>query len=394
MLSEIDVDPNMVSEIRRDGKVLYACDICGFLYKEKSWAEKCQEYCAAHGACSLEITSHAVSERVRARNRPKALVLLSGGLDSMLAAKLIADQGVEVETVHFLTPFSKHDDRFVDRFCEELGIQLHRVFLGQEYLDMLTTPQHGYGSRMNPCVDCRIFAFKKARELAEKIEADFLVTGEVLDERPFSQRRVTMLLIEKEAGLEGKVLRPLSAKLLPESDPEKEGLVNREELFAIRGRRRIPQIELAKKLGIEEYPNPSGGCLLTDPRFADRLKERLKHEGRLSLMDAELLKIGRHFRVSKCKVIVGRNKEENERLQSIAEKHGLATMEVVGHMGPLTALVGEAKPETVSKVAAITARYSDAIKKVTVKVQYRGREGLRVLETKPIEDGELRSFII
>ena len=394
MLSEIDVDPNMVSEIRRDGEILYACDACGFLYKEKSWAEKCQEYCAAHGACSLEITSHAVSGQVGPGNRPKAVALLSGGLDSMLAAKVIVDQGVEVEAVHFLTPFSKHDDRLVDRFCEELGIHLHRVSFGQGYLDMLASPPHGYGSQMNPCVDCRIFAFKKARELAEKIGADFVVTGEVLDERPFSQRRVTMLLIEKEAGLEGKVLRPLSAKLLPESDPEKEGLVNREELFAIRGRRRIPQIELAKKLGIEEYPNPSGGCLLTDPRFADRLKEHLKHEEELSLMNAELLKIGRHFRVNKCKVIVGRNKEENERLQSIAEKHGVDTMEVVGHMGPLTVLVGEAAPEEVSKAAAITARYSDAPKEVTVRVQYGSREGVRVLETKPIEDGELRGFII
>ncbi len=312
----------------------------------------------------------------------------------MLAVKLIAEQGVDVEAVHFLTPFSKHDDRFVGRFCEELGVKLHRVSFGHEYLDMLTSPQHGYGSQMNPCVDCRIFAFRKARKLAEKVGADFLVTGEVLDERPFSQRRDMMLLIEKEAGLGGKVLRPLSAKLLPESDPEREGLVNREEFFAIRGRRRIPQIELAKKLGIEEYPNPSSGCLLTDPRFADRLKEHLRHKRRLSLMDAELLKIGRHFRVGKCKIVVGRNREENERLQSIAEKHSLATMEVVGCMGPLTLLVGEADPETASKAAAITARYSDTPNEVTVKVQCTSREGLQILKTKPIDDGKLRIFII
>lgn len=394
MPSEIDVDTNMVSETRRDGEILYACDICGFLYREKPWAQKCQEYCSAHSACSLEIASHAVSEQARLGNRPKALVLLSGGLDSMLAVKLIMEQGVDVEAVHFVTPFSKHDDRFAGRFCEELGITLHRVSSGQEYLDMLISPQHGYGSQMNPCVDCRIFAFKEARELAGKIGADFLATGEVLDERPFSQRRNMMLLIEKEAGLEGKVLRPLSAKLLPESDPEKEGLVNREELFAIRGRRRIPQIELAKKLGIEEYPNPSGGCLLTDPRFADRLKEHLRHKRRLSLTDAELLKIGRHFRVNKCKVIVGRNKEENERLHSIAEKHGLATMEVVDYMGPLTALVGKADPDSISKAAAITARYSDAPKQATVKVQYASKEGLQILKTKPIKEGKLRISII
>ena len=394
MLSETDVNPVMVPEICRDGKTFYVCEVCGFLYKEKLWAERCQEYCAKHNACSMDITRHSVQEEAKPKKRPKALVLLSGGLDSMLAAKLIVDQGVDVEAVHFSTPFSKHDDKLIHRFCEELGVGLHRVFLGQEYLDMLVSPKHGYGSQMNPCVDCRILTFTKAKRLAEEVGADFLVTGEVLDERPFSQRRDLMLLIEKEAGLEGKILRPLSAKVLAESEPEKEGIVNREEFFGFRGRRRVPQMELARKLGIRKYPNPSGGCLLTDPRFAERLKEHLNHEGSLSLLDAELLKTGRHFRVNGAKVIVGRNKDENGKLQSIAEKHSLALIEVIGYMGPLTVLAGEADPETVKTAAAITARYSDAEEGINVKVRYRTGEDEEVLETKPITDQELGSFTV
>jgi tRNA-specific 2-thiouridylase len=326
--------------------------------------------------------------------RPKALVLFSGGLDSMLAMRLVANEGVEVEAVHFMTPFSAYNERFVDGYCEEMGVKLHKVFLGQEFLDVVVNPCHGYGSQMNPCIDCRILVLKKASELAEEIGADFLVTGEVLDERPFSQKKDQMLLIEKKAGLEGKVLRPLSARLLPESEAERKRLIKRENLLGIKGRRRQSQMELTEKLGIREYANPSGGCLLTDPRFAERLKEHLKHEKRLSLMDAELLKIGRHFRIDKTKVIVGRNKEENERLQYIAEKNNLACMEVVGYMGPFSLLIGKVGSKTAKKVAAITARYSDAPKTTTAKVRYKRKEREEVLETKPIGDEELRHFSI
>jgi tRNA U34 2-thiouridine synthase MnmA/TrmU len=394
MPNETDVIPVMVRTIRKNDEMLYACEVCGYLYREKSWARKCQDHCTKHHACSLEITGHAAQKSEKPRKKAKALVLLSGGLDSMLATKLVVNQGIGVEAVNFVTLFSTHDERSIEKFCEEIGVSLHKVSLGQEFLDVVVNPRHGYGSQMNPCIDCRILAFKKAKELAEKIGADFLVTGEVLDERPFSQKRDRMLLIEKEAGLEGKILRPLSAKLLPESEPEKKGLVNRDELFAIKGRRRLPQIELAEKLGISEYPNPSGGCLLTDPRFAERLKEHLKHEKRLSLTDAELLRVGRHFRVDKAKVIVGRNREENERLLSIGERNNLAQMQVIGYMGPITLLVGVVDHETVRKAAAITARYSDAPRKTAVKVRYSSNEEERVLETEPFEDEELKLFSI
>ncbi|MCW4020165.1 MAG: 7-cyano-7-deazaguanine synthase [Candidatus Bathyarchaeota archaeon] len=380
----------MVREIHNNGETLYICEVYGFGYSKKSWAEKCQDYCSKYKACSLEITGQAVQRKDEKDSRPKALVLFSGGLDSMLAMRLIMNQGIEVEAVHFVTSFSAYNERFVDDFCKESDVKLHKVSLSQEYLDLVVSPRHGYGSQMNPCIDCRILAFKKAKEMAERIGADFIVTGEVLGERPFSQKKDSMFLIEREAGLEGKILRPLSAKLLPESKPEKKGFVNRERFYAIRGRRRLPQIELAKKLGISEYPNPAGGCLLTDPRFAERLREHLKHEKRLTLVDAELLKVGRHFRVDKAKVIVGRNEEENMRLLSTAKEHDLPCMEVIDYVGPVTLLVGEVDRETVKKAAAITARYSDAPRRIVAKVRYVSEEGEQILESRAIEDEELR----
>jgi len=333
----------------------------------------------------------ASANREKVEKRPKALALLSGGLDSTLAAKLILDQGVEVEAINLVTPFCFCDTDALNRLRKKLSVKIHRVFLGQEFLDMVVDPPHGYGSQMNPCIDCRILMFKKAKQLAERIEADFLVTGEVLDERPFSQKKDSMLLIERKAGIEGKVLRPLSAQLLPETDPEKEGLADRDMLLAIRGRRRAPQIELAKKLNIGDYPNPSGGCLLTDPRFAERLREHLKNERMLTSRDIELLKLGRHFRVNGAKIIVGRNEEENKKLLTIAKKHEIPSLEAVDHMGPLTLLVGEANPDVLRKAVAITVRYSDAPRTIPIRVRYRDKEE-RMFETEAMNDEDLETL--
>jgi len=324
--------------------------------------------------------------------RPKALVLLSGGLDSLLAVKLILNQGVEVEAVNFATPFCLCERCYMNEFTKDLKIKVHRIFLGQEFLDIVANPPHGYGSQMNPCIDCRILMFKKAKEIAEKIGADFLVTGEVLDERPFSQRRKAMLLIEKEAGLEGKILRPLSAKLLPETEAEKAGLVDRSKLLAIKGRRRLPQMELAKKLGLKAYPNPSGGCLLTDPEFARKVREHLKYAGKLTLTDVALLKVGRHFRVNGAKIIVGRNKNENERLLFLAKTHGFPYLKAVDYKGPITLCLGEKDRRLLEKAAAITVRYSDAPKDVPVKVICVNGEGEEIITVKAIGDDELEKL--
>jgi len=299
---------------------------------------------------------------------PKALVLLSGGLDSLLATKIVLDQGVDIEAVHFMTPFCRCDCGSIARFSREFGVRVHSIFLGQDFLDVVANPRFGYGSQMNPCLDCRILMFRRAKELADKIGADFLVTGEVLDERPFSQRLKAMQLIERETGLKGKILRPLSAKLLPPTEAERMGWVDREKLFAIRGRRRTPQIELAAKIGIKDYPNPSGGCLLTDPAFARRVKDHLEHEGKLSLDDALLLMIGRHFRIDGAKIVVGRNKNENDRLMELAERRKAPCLMVKDYKGPVTLIMGKEDPATIEKAAAITVRYSDAPKNIPVSV--------------------------
>lgn len=331
----------------------------------------------------------------RRERKPKALVLLSGGLDSMLATKLMLQQGVLVEAVHFRTSFSGQNLQFVERFCEELGVKLHIIELGDEFLEIVVSPKHGYGSQMNPCIDCRILELKRAKELAKKVGADLLVTGEVLGERPFSQRKEAMTHIEKEACLEGKVLRPLSAKVLPETEPEKRGYVNRENLMAIEGRRRTPQMALAKELGIVEYPSPAGGCLLTEPRFADRLREHLEHENGLAAFDVELLRIGRHLRVGSTKVVVGRNEEENGKLARLATKNsGLSTLEVKDYMGPVTVVVGEASSRTVRKAAEITVRYSDAPKDVPVALVYNGADGKRDINVVALSVDELGQYAV
>ncbi|MBS7606463.1 MAG: hypothetical protein QW502_02165 [Candidatus Bathyarchaeia archaeon] len=326
--------------------------------------------------------------------RPKALVLLSGGLDSLLATRIILDQDVDVEAVHFITPFYKGDCDSVSRFSRDFGIKLHVVFLGQEFLDIVANPPHGYGSQMNPCIDCRILMFRKAKELANKIGASFLVTGEVLDERPFSQRLRAMQLIEREAGLEGKILRPLSAKLLPPTEAERMGWVNREKLLAIRGKRRTPQIKLAAKYGIKNYPTPSGGCLLNDPAFARRVRDHLEHEGRLTLKDAILLMIGRHFRINGVKIIVGRNMDENNRLLAIAEQNQIPYLVVKEYKGPITLIMGETNPNIIEKAAAITVRYSDAPKNIPVNVLYRRKNGESEVTAIALNDEQINRLRI
>lgn len=299
--------------------------------------------------------------------KKKALVMLSGGLDSRLAVKLLVDQGLEAEAVHFSTPFCNCDKCSVEKVVEDYGVKVHHLFQGQDFLDLLVDPPHGYGSHMNICIDCRIDMFKKAKIFAKEIGADYLVTGEVVGQRPFSQRRAAMKLIEKEAGLEGKILRPLSAKLLEETDIEKEGIVDRTALLAIQGRNRKPQMKLAEEIGVYDYPCPSGGCLLTDPNFSKRLRDYLDHEGRPTVPDMFLLRLGRHFRINGTRVIVGRNEKENRVLGGLAERNGWATITVDDYMGPTTVLLKNDE-QIRDTAAAITARYSDAPKETSIKL--------------------------
>jgi hypothetical protein len=324
-------------------------------------------------------------------SRKKGLALLSGGLDSTLAVKMMVDQGLEIEAFHFTTPFCSCEVCAVNRLGEELGIPVHFVNAGQDFLDMVADPTHGYGTQMNPCIDCRIHMLRKAKKIGDEIGAEFYITGEVLGQRPFSQRRRAMALIESEAGLNGKILRPLSAKLLPKTDIEEGGIVDREALYAFKGRRRVPQMKLAEELGVQDYSCPAGGCLLTDPHFAKKLRDTLTHEGRLNLEDTIFLRLGRHFRLEGVKAIIGRDERENKILEALAQRRELAWMEVDGHMGPVTTLLGEPNKEILRIAAAITARYSDAPQDMIVKVKCNVRE-IGIIETTSMSDKDLEQY--
>ncbi|HUU86213.1 MAG TPA: hypothetical protein VMX17_00500 [Candidatus Glassbacteria bacterium] len=324
--------------------------------------------------------------------KPKVLVLLSGGLDSTLAVKAMLDQDLDVEAAIFTTPFCLCDKCSAGSTVKKFGIRAHTVVLGQEYLDLIANPPRGYGSQMNPCIDCRIMMMRKAKELAKKLGAECVVTGEVLDQRPFSQTKRAMEFIEKKAGMEGKILRPLSAKLLPETEFEKSGQVDREKLHSIQGRRRLPQMDLANKWGVKDYPCPSGGCLLTDPKFAERLKDLLKYKKELKIDDVNLLKIGRHFRFDGNKIIVGRNEKENQSLLMISNRKKLPYLEVVDHMGPITLLEESCSDEVAKKAAEITIRYSDVknCEEVDVKLALDGN--VAIIRSTASSDEEINHF--
>ncbi|MEW6007462.1 MAG: hypothetical protein AB1595_04845 [bacterium] len=254
----------------------------------------------------------------------KAIALLSGGLDSILAVKLILEQGIEIIALNFTSPFCQcnrkngcglESKKVADLF--KIPLKVER--LAEEYLEMVKNPRYGYGKNMNPCIDCRILIFKKAKAYMEELGASFVISGEVLGERPMSQRRRAMEIIEQDSGLTGLVLRPLSAKLFSPTIPEKEGWVEREKLLAITGRSRKPQMKLAEDLGITDYPCPAGGCLLTDPKFASKMKDLLKYNPDFTMNDVWLLKLGRHFRLSHLtKLIVGRNEKENKGIKQLS----------------------------------------------------------------------------
>lgn len=293
----------------------------------------------------------------------KVVALLSGGLDSQLAVKMMQKQGFEVSAVAIKTPFCDFD---CGRGCgfeirqraDDLGVDLKTVYLGDEYIEMLKSPKYGRGAGFNPCVDCRAMMFKAAKDRMAEIGAEFAISGEVLGQRPMSQHGKALRAIEGESGLEGRIVRPLSGRLLPPTGPEKDGLIKRKDLGMIRGRTRSGQLQMAKEYGIEDPPNAGGGCLLTDPSFGRKAADLFSHTETPTINDIELLKIGRHFRPDQdTKIIVGRNRDENLAMRSLALPDD-TLLEVVGHMGP-TALV-RGRAEHAGLAASITVRYSDA----------------------------------
>ena len=294
--------------------------------------------------------------------RIKAVSLLSGGLDSILATELIRRQGIEVITFNVKTPFGipkKDGSSEATQAADQLKVPLKVLCVDQDYLRMLRKPKHGYGKNLNPCIDCKIFILKKAKKYAKEIGADFLFTGEVLGERPMSQHGPALKVIAEESGLKGKLLRPLSAKLLPETVAEKKGLVDRNRLLSIQGRSRKPQFELAKEYGITTFPSPAGGCLLTCEEYSKKLRDLFENKKHLSMEDIALLRVGRHFRLGKNKIIVGRNEAENKFLTA-NKMRGDFYFELSEVVGPTTLLQGPKTKAAIETAAKLTASYSDA----------------------------------
>ncbi|MDK1023702.1 MAG: tRNA (5-methylaminomethyl-2-thiouridylate)-methyltransferase [Gammaproteobacteria bacterium] len=338
----------------------------------------------------------------------KAVALISGGLDSMLAARVILDQGIHVEGINFYTGFCveghTHAIRKKDRqkqkrnnalwVAEQLGIKLHIIDVIEDYKDVLINPKHGYGQNLNPCLDCKIFMVNKAQGWAWMAENnfDFIITGEVIGQRPMSQRKDTMPVIARESGAEDRLLRPLCAKNLPATLPEREGWVDRGKLFDFSGRGRKPQMALAAKFGFEEYSQPAGGCcFLTDKSYSDKLVDLWRSRGsrEYALDDIMLLKVGRHIRPGKnFKLIVSREEGENNYLEGY--RKDFTSLHTISHNGPLALLDGDANDEEIRLAAAIVARYSQGKNsdKVSVRVQYLNGN-TRDLDVVPLAASEV-----
>lgn len=327
----------------------------------------------------------------------KAVALFSGGLDSMLAIKLMLEQGIEVYALNFLTIFCtctvKGCMHQATKAAKDLGVPLKVMNVTEEYMGVVKNPKHGRGRAMNPCIDCRIFTFKKAREFMKEIGGSFIITGEVIGQRPMSQRRNAIEIIERESDLKNLVVRPLSAKLFEPTVPEKTGVLDRNRLLDIQGRSRNRQIVLASELGVNDYPCPAGGCLLTDKGFSNKLKDLLKYNPDYRLNDLHLLKTGRQFRIKETvKLFVGRNQRENETLISFSQP-GDYIFDVVDMPSPIGLARGDLTEKEISLASSIMVRYSDA-KSQSAKVSYKiiPSEELSFLQALPATEPDIAPF--
>lgn len=317
----------------------------------------------------------------------RALGLCSGGLDSILSALVLREQGIDVHWVSFETPFFSSVK--AKKASEKTGIPLMVRKITPVYMEMMRSPSVKYGKNMNPCMDCHTLMFRLAGEIMTEQGFDFLFSGEVLGQRPMSQTRTSLRYVEKHSGYDGAIVRPLSAKNLPETLPEKEGLVDRERLLDISGRSRKPQLLLAEKFGVTDFPAPAGGCLLTDKIFSRRLKDLFDHQADYPEKDLDLLKFGRHMRLDpKTKIVVGRTRQDNEQINHCIDPETDMVLKVDDFPGPVVVIPGGGSEPMVTLAAGICAGYSKAPNQtpVTVNVQMgRNRRQVTVLGIPPAE---------
>lgn len=291
------------------------------------------------------------------KKQSRALGLCSGGLDSILSAMILRRQGIAVAWVAFETPFfSSEKSR---NAAKAYGVPLTVRNITEIYLEMLRKPPCGYGQNMNPCMDCHALMFRLAGDMMVQEGFDFLFSGEVLGQRPMSQTRPSLRYVEKHSGYAGRILRPLSAKLLEETIAEQTGLVDRDQLLAISGRSRKPQIQLAREFGVVDYPAPAGGCLLTDPCYSKRLRDLFDHQAECSESELHLLKYGRHYRLqNQGKVIVGRSQSDNEAIVKYRNSDNDTLIRLQSQPGPVVLVPGPARPETLMLAASLCIGYS------------------------------------
>jgi len=337
----------------------------------------------------------------------KAVALISGGLDSLLAVKVMQEQGIYVEGINFYTGFCveghTHAIRKKDKqkpkrnnalwSAEQLGIKLHIIDIIEEYKDIVFNPKYGYGANLNPCLDCKIFMVKKAREWMEANGFDFIITGEVVGQRPKSQRKDTMPVVQKDSGIDDLLLRPLCAKNLPPTQPETQGWVDREKLFDFSGRNRKPQIALAKKFGFEDFAQPAGGCcFLTDEKYSVKLSDLWKSRGEKTyeIDDIMLLKVGRHIRpADHFKIIIAREEGEAKYLQGYKKQYD--SLKTTSHSGPLALIDGTLTDEELKLAASIVARYSKGRTEPQVSLDFQTKSGeVSSINVSPLPADEIK----
>lgn len=339
-------------------------------------------------------------------SQKKAVALISGGLDSMLAAKVVMEQGVHVEGINFYTGFchSGHTSAIRNNkkakpprndalwVAEQLGIKLHIEDIVEEYKDILINPKHGYGQNLNPCLDCKVFMVKKAHQWMAENGFDFIITGEVVGQRPKSQKKHVMPIVEKQSGADDLLLRPLCAKQLSETKPEREGWVDRDKLLDFHGRSRKPQLALAEQFHFEDFAQPAGGCcVLTDPNYTNRLQDMWDHRGNkhYDMDDIILLKAGRHIRPAEhYKLIVGRDLGENNFLQGY--RNQFISMHAKSHRGPLVLIEGQPEQADIALAASIAARFGDGKNSDSVTMVIRQPQGQEIdVEVKPMNADDM-----